>query len=299
MKQCLFFLTIFLLLVPIVSAANLSDWNIEVTLNEDRTTEWIINLRYDDNITKSDYFVLSRRITGLEVIANEYFIDCQISNPGIGTSILCDNIFAQNIQYRFRAHGLIETTEGLELFKYKFSLTEKAGNFTVVIKLPLGAGLVEEHKLEGTGLKNFEPEWGKEGSDGRRIFFEWKKENPKLGEVIDVSIVYEQIVGYNYLLYFLIIFILAIFSITYLFIFRRRNIKDILPVLTDGERKIVEILLREKKEVDQRKIIKETDFSKAKVSRIIQDLVDRDLIEKVHKGRTNLIRLKKLKKPQK
>ena len=62
--------------------------------------------------------------------------------------------------------------------------------------------------------------------------------------------------------------------------------------MTQNERKVIEILLNEKKDIDQRRIVKETDFSKTKVSRIIQGLVEKDLIEKIPKGRNNLIRLK-------
>jgi len=291
--RCLVLILFVLLLVSSVHAANLNNWNIEISLNDDRTSEWIVTLVYDNNITRNDYFVLTNRITGLEVITDGNFIDCQVSRQGLGTSILCDNIWAQKIQYRFRVHGLVESTENLEIFKYRFSLTQRTGNFSVLVKLPLGAGLVEDSKLIGTGLKKFEPEWGKEGSDGRRIFFEWEKEDPKLGEAITVAIVYEQVGGLSYLVYFAVIFIIIVVSLLYLLMFRRRNIKSILPVLTDGERKVMEILLREKKDVDQRKIVKETDFSKAKVSRIIQSLVNSELIEKIHKGRNNLIKLKK------
>ena len=70
-------------------------------------------------------------------------------------------------------------------------------------------------------------------------------------------------------------------------------------VCSPKERKVIEMLINEKKDIDQRRIVKETDFSKTKVSRIIQNLVDKDLIEKIPKGRNNLIRLKtggKLKK---
>ncbi|MCX6819059.1 MAG: hypothetical protein NT129_03615 [Candidatus Aenigmarchaeota archaeon] len=291
--RCLVLVLFALLLVPSVHAANLDNWNIEISLNDDRTSEWIVTLVYDDNITRNDYFVLTDRITGLEVITDGNFIDCQVSRQGLGTSILCDNIRAHEIQYSFRVHGLIESNENLEIFKYRFSLTQRPGNFSISVKLPLGAGLVEDSKLIDTGLKKFEPEWGKEGSDGRRIFFEWKNEDPKLGEAINVSIVYEQVAGLSYLVYFAVIFVITAVSLLYLLMFRRRNIKSILPVLTDGERKVMEILLREKKDVDQRKIVNETDFSKAKVSRIIQNLVNSKLIEKIHKGRNNLIKLKK------
>jgi len=55
----------------------------------------------------------------------------------------------------------------------------------------------------------------------------------------------------------------------------------------------MEILLREKGEVDQRTIVRETDFSKPKVSRVINDLIERGLVDKISKGRKNLIKLKK------
>jgi uncharacterized membrane protein len=61
-------------------------------------------------------------------------------------------------------------------------------------------------------------------------------------------------------------------------------------------------VLREKGTVDQRQIVRETDFSKAKVSRIISNLVERGVLEKEVKGRKNLIRLKKtikVEKPEK
>ena len=79
-----------------------------------------------------------------------------------------------------------------------------------------------------------------------------------------------------------------------LFMFlRKRSMIDILPILTDSERRVMEILLREKKGVDQRKIVKETEFSKAKISRVIQDLSDRGLVERTRKGRTNIINVKR------
>ena len=79
---------------------------------------------------------------------------------------------------------------------------------------------------------------------------------------------------------------------------KRHKVKNILPVLTEGERKIMEILLREKGTIDQRTIVKETDFSKAKVTRVINDLEKRGLVDKISRGRKNLIKLKKEVKQQ-
>ena len=52
------------------------------------------------------------------------------------------------------------------------------------------------------------------------------------------------------------------------------------------------------KQIDQRDVVRETDFSKAKVSRIIKDLEERGLVSKISKGRKNIIKLS-MKKPLK
>ena len=62
-------------------------------------------------------------------------------------------------------------------------------------------------------------------------------------------------------------------------------------MLTDTERKVMEIVMR-KGEVDQREIVRETEYSKAKVTRVIQDMESRGMLEKTRKGRRNIIKLK-------
>jgi uncharacterized membrane protein len=55
---------------------------------------------------------------------------------------------------------------------------------------------------------------------------------------------------------------------------------------------IVDIIKKEnKEEVDQRRIVGESGFSKAKVSRIIQSLEERGVVESERIGRKNKIRL--------
>jgi len=275
-----------------VAHAQLLSWDIDISIDDDQTAQWVVTLEHDEEIKRSDYYVLSR-ITGIEVIADGEFIDCLAVTQDLGTSIRCDGFSAKKIVYRFRTLDITEKIQNLMRFSYRFSITRLVDDFSVTVRLPLGAGTIEPSKLANTGLKPFEPIWGREGSDGRRIFLEWNIANPELGKTFDIYVIYERIVEFNQLA--IIIIILTTISIMLLiaFMFRKRTVKDILPVLTPGERKVMEILLRERKDVDQRHIIKETDFSKAKVSRIIHDLMNRGIVEKIPKGRRNLIRIKK------
>jgi hypothetical protein len=66
---------------------------------------------------------------------------------------------------------------------------------------------------------------------------------------------------------------------------------DMLKILPSDERKVVEILLKEKK-IDQMHIVAESGLSKVKVSRLLMKLQQRGVIEKLPLGNTNLIKLK-------
>jgi len=288
-----------LLLLPgLVNAASLNDWEVDISINEDRSSSWTVTLEYKENIGKSDYFILAD-VSNVEVFADSLPIECAISKK-VGTTIICENLDAKIIRYRFRTRDTIDSFQNLFIFNYRFSVTQITDRFELTVKLPLGSAIVEKEDLEGTSLRRFEPAWGREGSDGRIIFVEWIANDPQLGETFDASIVYESIfvIDQPQFLYALAIIIIAVIIVSIYFLKFRNKIEDMLPVLTENERKVMEIVIKEKT-VDQRKIVKDTDFSKAKVSRLIHDLKGRGLIEKKAKGRTNIIKLKGKKKIRK
>ncbi len=288
-----FLVAVLFLLSLTPSYAALEEWDVDVSVNTDGSNDWIIKLTYNESVAKSDYFVLSR-IFRVEVLANNQTILCDVTED-IGTSIVCDDIHASEVIYKFHTKDFVDNIRDLKMFRYPFSVTQVVGKMNIALELPLGTALVEESQLTGTGLKPFDPNFGRQGSDGRRIFIEWEFDKPTLGQTINISAIYEILGGFDpFTLFFVILALIVIAFLTILWYYsKRHNVKNILPVLTEGERKVMEILLREKGTVDQRVIVKETDFSKAKVTRVINDLEKRGIVEKVSKGRKNLIKLKK------
>ena len=279
-----------LLFVP-ASHAALQEWTIDISLSDDKTSDWVVSYSYDAPVQKSDFFILAG-VTSFNVTADGQPVDCSISRS-IGSSIVCNNINARSIVYSIRTFPVISSLQGLSIFTHRFSIIQLTGKFSINIKLPYGTALAEGSKLEGTGLNPFEPQGGRQGSDGRRIFVQWDYQNPKLGDTSDFAVVYEQVQPVDFNVFTVIIAAVIIAFLAFLvFFFRRSRVEDMLPVLTDNERRVMELVLRDK-QIDQRKIVKETDFSKAKVSRIIQDLERRGLIEKRIRGRNNIISLKK------
>ena len=278
-------------IAPSAHAFTLNEMNTVVNLNSDRSSDWNVGYIYSENISQSDFFNISK-IVNVEVFADSKPIKCEISEKNIGTLILCKNANASNLLYKFTALNSVTASNNLNIFKYNFPVLQLTGNFTVIVKLPLGTGVIEEHKLEGSGQHPYEPTWGEQNTDGRQIFIKWKLENPEVGDKINVTVIYEELSGIDILTLLAIIIISSAVILVVFFTFRRKSMKGILPILTEGERKVMEIVLREGK-VDQRVVVKETDFSKAKASRVIQDLEKRGLIEKTSIGRKNILKLKK------
>jgi uncharacterized membrane protein len=75
----------------------------------------------------------------------------------------------------------------------------------------------------------------------------------------------------------------------------RKPQKFILSVLDDYERKIMDLIIASEGVTDQKKIVKDTNLSKAKVSRVVKSLVERGLIEVERIGRRNKLKLIKKK----
>lgn len=297
------FVILGLLLLSGASYAALDDWKIDISLNEDNTADWIVTLQYDSFQSRNEYFVFSR-VSNVRVSGDSKPLECKLQYT-VGTTITCSNFSAVKIEYRFTTIGNIEIIEAnesktLNRFRYRFSVTNPTDRFSFIVRLPLGGAVVEEEIIKNTGYERFEPEWGREGSDGRRIFVEWISENPKLGNTYESYVIFEDVssgiinqINPDYVIITAVA--VAIIAAGFFIFSRRRKIEEILPVMNNGERAVMEILIREGREVDQRKIVKETDFSKTKVSRIIYDLSNRGIVDKIPKGRTNLIKMRKIK----
>ncbi|HLC67826.1 MAG TPA: hypothetical protein VJI12_02980 [archaeon] len=292
------YLLVALLVLAATTHAALVDWNIGVSVNDDGSSDWTAILTYNGTVAKSDYFMLST-LYNVETFADNQSVPCDVKED-IGTSIVCNNIRAQTLTYKFHTKKFVDNIQNLKIFRYGFSATQTVDKIHITVGMPLGTALVEQEKLTGTGLTPFDPDFGRQTTDGRRIFVTWTFDKPLLGQPISISAIYENIGFDPFTLFVIILVLIVIVFIAFLAFFTKRHkVRDILPMLTDGERKLMEILLREHGEVDQRILVKETDFSKAKVSRIISDLMARGILDKVSRGRKNLIKLKKeVKQPE-
>ncbi|MBI5389652.1 hypothetical protein HZB01_04720 [Candidatus Woesearchaeota archaeon] len=91
---------------------------------------------------------------------------------------------------------------------------------------------------------------------------------------------------------FLSILLGAFLVISFQWKINRMQLEKVLSILPREERIIVKILLDNNNQLEQNKVVVLSGFTKVQVSRVVQKLVERAVVEKKAMGNTNLIVLK-------
>jgi len=91
---------------------------------------------------------------------------------------------------------------------------------------------------------------------------------------------------------FLSILIGAFIVVMFQWKINKIQLDRILKVLPKEERTVVKILLDNNNSIEQNKLVVLSGFTKVQISRIVQKLVERDVVERRNLGNTNLIMLK-------
>ncbi|MDP1695316.1 MAG: hypothetical protein Q8L29_00180 [archaeon] len=131
-------------------------------------------------------------------------------------------------------------------------------------------------------------------TDGRQISTSWTIQDVK--ENSDISIFVSIISDSSLSPWFLLIGIILLglsYPIYIIFIRKKDKKRDIESHLIDSEKLILKTIKEsERGEIWQKQLQLKTNFSKAKLSRVIRNLESRNLVEKIPFGNTNKIRLK-------
>jgi len=215
----------------------------------------------------------------------ENVLICKPNSPFIVGQIL--------IKANFRTEGMISTGENKTLFRLDIPILRDTKNVNIIVKLPELMAVVDDKILP------ISPSGSDVGSDGRRIVMKWEFFEEFSGDIIPLKIYYEslnptnffQLINFEWIIFFLIIIAVGIFLI-YSKISKRSAI--VFSVLNEPERIIVNLIQNnDKKNIDQRMLVKSSGFSKAKVSRIVQSLEARGVVSVVRSGRKNKLTLKR------
>ncbi len=290
---------VFILCIPVLaSAENLEYYGIEARVKKDLSVYHSITLIFNSSVSHFDYN------TGFKVydlnVSNKYgTADCKITEGIRGSIVSCDfsNQLDENKSYftfDFSSMDSVLKLDGIYTFKADYGISQAVDRVFTTVYLP-------ETALLATNVSNesFYPKTGNTISDGRHIIVYWEKTDVKPDDVLgfEVSYVIEgpQNPFYDYLIISLtVVIIIAIIILGFYFkvASKKQKLENIMPLLKEDEKRIVEILSSHKGEAIQKTLVRESEFSKARVSRLVKNLKERGIINVEPTGRTNKVTLK-------
>jgi len=295
MKRFILVLILSLLLIPSVLAKTMYQFNVTMNIEDDDSTGFKLDFKFTDDI-KIVEVPLNGEITDLSSDDGK----CIVKVEEVGNILSCEPpspfmVGTIQISANFKSKGFVEKRGNISFFSIDIPVLWSLQEAYITAKLPDKTVLAEKVLLP------ISPSGVNIGSDGRRIITSWHFLNKNTGDLIPIRIYYEYLTpkpfieDYSWAI-ISIIGIVIIFSIVVIaIVFKGMSYKKsklVFSVLNENEKMIVDIIKKEnKEEVDQRRIVGESGFSKAKVSRIIQSLEERGVVESERIGRKNKIRL--------
>ncbi|MFH1473275.1 MAG: hypothetical protein ABIE55_00080 [Candidatus Aenigmatarchaeota archaeon] len=258
---------------------------------ENNTVLYDLELIFVDHPNQNFSFTLENPLN-IEVDSP---VACKIVKKVLETHITCDMKAAKrtDIVVIYSSDENVKKRDSYFLFADSFKLAEDIKILNVLVKLPEATGLKEPIE------SSFTPSDALKGGDGRRLILNWLRNDLKAEETFDISIAFEatgSIIPSEFPMEYLIVVIVISFSafvLFYKFYYKNKGIKMILPVLKDDEKIIFNSIMKNGSGVNQKVVVRDSGYSKAKVSKVLKSLSERGLIKLERIGRSNKVHIEK------
>ncbi|MDY6776603.1 MAG: hypothetical protein SVQ76_00695 [Candidatus Nanohaloarchaea archaeon] len=294
MKRILLLSLAVAVMAPAASATFIGSENITVDLGERDTVT--VERHYRSITTeKLSYLVPAKyEPSGLSASDRNGSLECEVDDLAVGKELLCTpgkrSDYTVTITYNGDFSRKMNGGYAFGLSNQVFVPTRKV---RVRAVLPEGFGVLESMEQPYT------PSDARIGSEGRRIYIEWINRNVSLGDTLEYSVKYEELAVLEKIALRQITVLLAIavllLTAAVVYAWRRqreeKTIASVFPVLKEDEKEVLRYMIDNEGEVEQREMVSRMDYSKAKISRLVSDLEDRNLIEKEKQGRINVVKL--------
>lgn len=300
MKQFIITVSAFMVLITLISvngfALGLDYYGIDAEVNDDLTVTNTITLQFDTPISHLDYR-FDFEIYNLEANADFNWVNCDLSVNGGISDVSCDFIgmssTKKTLTLKFDSKTGVKIVNDRYQYTSKYDISIPVTRLFMSLKLPRNGILAEEIANE-----SYFPQDGKVFTDGRHIIVYWEKTDLKEGDSIQFSVLYTiPLVGgmfYNVVITVMTLIVIVV-MVGLAFYIRRapRAAAAVKAVLNRDEKVIVDILNKYKGKIGQKVIVRESDFSKAKVSRLVKNLKERGVVDiEPVSGRENRVTLK-------
>lgn len=252
-----------------------------------------------DKPEKNFTFEILGRIQNFRAKSFDKQIDCNLSIRGV-TTVACNLDLTEErrtIQINYDTNDFIKQLGNRYLFDADFAIGQNISRTTISVRLPEATALVTEN---GQPVRLTFAENATTSSDGRSIIVMWNLADIQPSRDMEFTIFYENLTipfWAELRIRYIIIFAVVTGIVVSFFILRRtkKSQELVLSVLDEFEKKVMDVIVKAEGEVNQRKVVQETNLSKAKVSRVVKSLMERGVIEVQRLGRTNKLKLVKKK----
>ncbi len=289
MKRFILIPIIFILLINTVSANSMRKINLDIDIDRDAKinakyifTDEIEQVNFPCDCDFSDIKIEDGKCEEIKDIKN--ILICEPESPFMVGII--------EINPSFTVKDTIKKQGNVSYFSLDIPVLWDTEEISINVKIPNGMALMDNDNYP------LSPSDAKIGSDGRRIIVSWNFENMEKGDVIPIRVYYESmeagLIGNLNEKWFVVLILAVIITAVIVNRLLSKRSQLVLSVLNENEKMIVDLIKDQHTDkVDQRKLVELSGFSKAKVSRIIQSLEERGLVEREKTGRKNRVCLRK------
>lgn len=301
MKQVLL-LSILLIMSSVVAASEITQADTEIVL-EDTTAQldayYILDATEEiGNLT----LILTPKSKDVQIHINGKKKDCLLQAEFARCGKISTGLHTINLSYE-TTYPLAKVGDDTH-FRYTDRLPYVSKNQKITLKLPVGYIIPRE--LDKDESFYISPSPKEVYSDGQRVIILWGQS----GQEMAISVIAREVVSKptGWIILAALATLAALVSIGYTLMKEhkkkpepkkkpKKKAKELLPQFIEDEKKVVDFLKKApNNEAWQKTILKETGFSKAKVSRIIRNLEERGVVVKTIYGNTNKVTLKNANK---
>jgi len=285
-----------LLLATSVVLAQIQHYSVDAALDGSGRTKIKLTITFSQPETSFEFSILGK-IEKFNATSIEGPISCSLATSGVSLVNCKLNLTAlkRTIDLSFETNDFVRKIGDNFYFDADLGLGKAVESAFISVRLPEGMALVSE---DVRGRLSY-PENATIVSDGRHHIVTWKFSDLSYNQPLRFQILYEkmQILEPSQLFLYGGIFIALAVIVAVLAYFRyfRKPEKLILSVLDDFERRVMDVIVAAGGMINQKKVVQETNLSKAKVSRVVKSLVNRGIIEVERHGRANKLKIIKKK----
>jgi len=287
------FLVAFSILLSSAWAQELSSYSIDVELARHGVATVKLVFVFAEPIGQFEV-LFPFRISNFNATSSAGPVTCNNQLDGVSI-VSCQANFTEErktLEMTFQSSDMIRNIQDRSVFAGDFTVRVPAKNVFAAVRLP--EGMILSRDIPGGPTIPFT---NSTSTDGRKITVIWRFVDA--GKTpLSFQVFYEPAIEQSPVFVVpplrVLLFLGIIFGggIVLIVLKRRKKTQEvILSVLDQYEKGIISSIEKSGGTVNQKKIVQDTNLSKAKVSRVISKLVERGLVEVERRGRTNIVRL--------